>query len=253
MTAGSVNAASPKPESARDLKSFKYFEFLLSVFIVILLISNLVGQKVCSFGPFRIFGLEFGPYVLGGAQILFPLTYIFGDVFTEVYGYAASRRAIWLGFLASALLSAMGLLMVALPPAPEWKDQEAYAKIFGFVPRLVGASLIAYWCGEFANSFTLAKLKVLTRGKHLWVRTISSTIVGQLVDTAVLLTLAFGDTFELSRLVAFIMSSYLFKVAYEALATPVTYLIVGRLKRAEKVDTFDFDTDFNPFKKVLTS
>ena len=237
----------------RDLKSFQYFEILLSVFLAVLLVSNLVGQKICSFGPFHLFGASFGPFVLGGAQLLFPITYIFGDIFTEVYGYAASRRAIWLGFLSSALLSAMSLLMVALPPAPGWPDQEAYAKVFGFVPRMMIASLIAYWCGEFTNSFTLAKMKVLTNGKHLWSRTISSTVVGQLVDTAVFLTLAFGSKLDAATIVQLIVNSYLFKVAYEALSTPVTYAIVKALKKAEGVDTFDVNTDFSPFKKVLQS
>lgn len=239
--------------AARDLKSFKYFESLLSVFLVVLLISNLVGQKLCLFGPFLFAGFSFGPFVLGGAQLLFPVTYIFGDIFTEVYGYAASRRAIWLGFLSSALLSVMGLVMVELPPAPEWQNQAAFATVFGFIPRLVIASLIAYWCGEFTNSFALAKLKVLTRGKHLWVRTIFSTIVGQFVDTALIITIAFGADLSWSSIASLIMSSYLFKVVYEALATPLTYLIVNGLKRAEGVDTFDVDTDFSPFRKVLQS
>jgi queuosine precursor transporter len=237
----------------RDLKSFKYFELLLSTFLVILLISNLVGGKLCQFGPFSLFGLQIKPFILGGAQLLFPLTYIYGDVFTEVYGYAASRRAIWMGFFASFLISVMGLIMVALPPAPEWHDQDAYVKIFGFVPRMVVASLIAYWCGEFANSFTLARMKLMTRGKHLWTRTVGSTVVGQAVDTAVFLTLAFGSKLEAGTIVSLIINSYLFKVIYEVLATPLTYWVVNSLKRAEGVDTFDFDTNFSPFKKIFQS
>jgi len=246
-----VEQAAKSPQ--RDLKSFKYFELLLSTFLVILLISNLVGGKLCQFGPFHIFGFKIDPFILGGAQLLFPLTYIYGDVFTEVYGYAASRRAIWMGFCASGLLSLMGLIMVLLPPAPEWHDQDAYVKIFGFVPRMVIASLIAYWCGEFANSFTLARMKLWTRGEKLWTRTVGSTVVGQAVDTAVFLTLAFSSKLDAGTIVHLIINSYLFKVIYEVLATPLTYWVVNGLKRAEGVDTFDFDTNFNPFWKVFTS
>src|SRR5579862_5662792 len=140
---------SEKPEAlqARDLRTYRHFDLLLAIFLVVLLISNLVGQKLCSIGPF----------VVSGANLLFPITYIFGDVFTEVYGYAASRRAIWLGFLANALLAFMGMLTVWLPPAPGWKNQEAFATVFRQIPLLVLASLIAYWCGEFANSYTMSK------------------------------------------------------------------------------------------------
>ncbi len=233
----------PAAESARDLHNYKYLSTLLTIFVAILLISNVVGQKLCLIWGFKI----------GGANLLFPVTYIFGDVFTEVYGYAASRRAIWLGFICSFLLSAMGMIMVALPPHPEWHNQEAYAAIFGFVPKMVIASLIAYWCGEFSNSFTLAKMKVITRGKHLWARTISSTVVGQLVDTTVFLTLAFGASLTTGALVELIITSYSFKVIYEVVATPVTYWVVNNLKRVEGVDTYDFDTDFNPFHKALGS
>jgi uncharacterized integral membrane protein (TIGR00697 family) len=233
----------PQAISAPDLRQFKYLSTLLTFFVAVLLISNVVGGKLCL-----IWGFE-----IGGANLLFPVTYIFGDVFTEVYGYAASRRAIWLGFICSGLLSVMGMIMVALPPHPQWHNQEAYATVFGFVPRMVLASLIAYWCGEFSNSFTMARMKVFTRGKHLWARTIGSTVVGQLVDTAVFLTLAFGETLGLKSLVTLVVTSYSFKVIYEILATPLTYWVVNTLKRLEGVDTYDFDTDFNPFHKALGS
>jgi uncharacterized integral membrane protein (TIGR00697 family) len=143
--------------------------------------------------------------------------------------------------------------MVMLPPHPEWHNQEAYATIFWAVPRMVISSLVAYWCGEFSNSFTLAKLKVYTRGRHLWARTISSTVVGQLVDTTVFLSLAFYETLSFGSLVELIITSYSFKVIYEVAATPLTYWVVNSLKRAEGVDTYDFDTDFNPFHKALGS
>ena len=209
----------------------------MNLFVVVLLISNLVAPKITAIGPFR----------LSGAQLLFPITYIFGDIFTEVYGYAGSRRAIWTGFLASGLMAVMGLITVALPPAPGWNDQEAFAKIFGFVPRLVVASLIAYWAGEFANAFVLARIKLLTRGRYLWMRTISSTIVGQGVDTILVMVIAFGGSLTPVLIGNLIVSGYLGKVIYEIVATPVTYAVVNFLKRREGVEVFDEKTDFNPF------
>ncbi|MBL8221406.1 MAG: queuosine precursor transporter, partial [Bryobacterales bacterium] len=205
---------------------YKHLDHLINAFVVVLIISNLVAPKLVAIGDLR----------LSGAQILFPITYIFGDIFTEVYGYGASRRAIWTGFIASALLAVIGMTIVALPPAPEWHDQEAYAKVFNFVPRLVVASLIAYWCGEFANAFVMARLKVITEGKMLWVRTIGSTAVGQLVDTVVVIVLAFGGTVGVGTLVNLIFSGYLGKVVYEAAMTPVTYLVVNGLKKSEGID-----------------
>lgn len=216
---------------------FRYYDLLVHAFVVVLLVSNLIGPKICAVGPFRI----------AGAQLLFPITYIFGDVFTEVYGYAASRRAIWIGFFSSLLLSVMGLLVVALPPAPDWHDQAAFAKVFGFVPRMVAASLAAFWAGEFANSFVLAKMKLRTGGRALWARTIGSTIVGQAVDSTVVMFLAFGGTLPVPLILNLIASGYLGKVLYEAAATPLTYLVVNFLKRREGIDIFDRRTDFNPF------
>jgi len=222
-------------------RQFRYYDLLVHIFVVLLLISNLVGQKITAIGPFRV----------SGAQLLFPITYIFGDVFTEVYGYGASRRAIWIGFFASALLAAMGLFTVWLPPAPDWHGQEAFRTVFDFVPRLVAASLIAYWCGEFTNSFVLAKMKLWTGGKYLWTRTVGSTVAGQAVDTTVVMVLAFGGSLTPSLIVNLIVSGYLFKVTYEVLATPLTYAIVNFLKRNEGVDTFDRATNFNPFRRPL--
>ncbi|HEY4051311.1 MAG TPA: queuosine precursor transporter [Acidobacteriaceae bacterium] len=220
---------------------YKYLDTLIVGFVVVLLVSNLVAQKICRVGPL----------VLSGAQLLFPITYICGDVFTEVYGYAASRRAIWMGFFASGLLSLMGAIAVALPADPAWHDQEAFATVFGFVPRFVAASLIAYFAGEFANSFTLAKLKILTQGRWLWTRTIGSTVIGQAVDTVLVFAIAFAGKIPWSTLGRLIVSAYVIKVVYETLATPLTYAVVGWLKRAEQSDVFDYETDFNPF--VLTS
>ncbi|MFN0105740.1 MAG: queuosine precursor transporter [Bryobacteraceae bacterium] len=228
------------------LHRFKYYEICLSFFVVVLLISNLVASKLCYFGHVSFLGLEFD-IILSGAQILFPITYIFGDIFTEVYGYAGSRRAIWHGFLSLTLLTALGMTIVSLPPAPGWNNQPAFESIFGFLPRLVVASLIAYWCGEFANAFVLAKMKVITGGKFLWMRTISSTAVGQLIDTIIVMTIAFWGRIDGQMIRDLIVTGYLVKVVYEALATPVTYLIVNFLKKAEGIDLFDDSTDFNPF------
>jgi queuosine precursor transporter len=227
----------PAAVQARDLRTYRHFDLLLAIFIVVLLISNLVGQKLCAIGPF----------VLSGAQLLFPITYIFGDVFTEVYGYAASRRAIWLGFLANGLLAVMGLITVWLPPAPGWPNQEAFATVFYTIPRLIVASLVAYWCGEFANSYTLAKMKLWTGGRMLWTRTVGSTVAGQAVDTVLLYIIGFGGTAPVSTLARGAASAYFFKVVYEVVATPGTYAIVGFLKRSEGLDAFDFKSDFNPF------
>src|SRR5579871_6020478 len=227
-------SAHPTAVQARDLRTYRHFDLLLAIFLVVLLISNLVGQKLCQFGQVTWFGNQI-PIVLSGGQILFPITYIFGDVFTEVYGYAASRRAIWLGFLANGLLAVMGLITVWLPPAPGWPHQEAFRIVFYTVPRLIIASLIAFWCGEFTNSYTLAKMKLWTGGKMLWTRTVGSTATGQAVDTVVLYAIAFVGTAPLSTLLAGVGSAYLFKVGYEVLATPLTYLVVGFLKRSEGV------------------
>ena len=216
---------------------FKYYDLLASIFIVVLLISNLVGQKICAIGPARI----------SGAQLLFPITYIFGDIFTEVYGYGGSRRIIWIGFLANALMAGLGNLIVALPAAPEWGNQQAFATVFHQVPRLVIASLIAYWCGEFANSFTLAKMKLFTKGRYLWTRTVGSTVVGQAVDTVLINLIAFTGTVTTPGVVKLILWGYLFKVGYEVVATPLTYAIVGFLKRTEGMDAFDYKTRFTPF------
>lgn len=225
------------PPAARALSEFKHYDLLLSTFVVALLISNLVAQKICIIGPFTV----------SGAQLLFPVTYIYGDVFTEVYGYAASRRAIWLGFLSSGLLALLGLIIVALPPAPGWSNQAAFATVFSFVPRAVLGSLVAYWCGEFTNAFVMAKMKVFTQGKHLWTRTVGSTMTGQAVDTVIVMLVIFGGTVSWGLIGKLMLSAYLFKVGYEVLATPLTYAVVNWLKRAEGVDTFDTHTRFNPF------
>ena len=230
----------PSQSLLRSSKDYKYLDPFITLFVTVLLISNLVAPKFFALGPLRI----------SAAQMLFPITYIFGDVFTEVYGYAASRRAIWYGFFASFLMVGISYVAVIVPPAPEYKDQAAFETIFKPVGRIVAASLLAYWCGEFANSFTLAKMKLITKGRYLWTRTISSTVVGQAVDTTVVMFAAFYGTRSVSVILNLIISGYLIKVVYETIMTPVTYAIVNFLKRAEGVDYFDSNTNFSPFARA---
>jgi uncharacterized integral membrane protein (TIGR00697 family) len=225
------------------MQRFRYLDALTTAFVVILLVSNLLAQKIIRVGPFGFIPA----FSTSGAMVLFPITYIFGDVFTEIYGYTASRRAIWLGFFGTALLYAVSAIVIAIPADPEFKNQAAFVTVFGILPRILVASLIAFWAGEFANSYTMAKLKLLTKGKMLWTRTVGSTMVGQAVDTTLVIVITFAGTFTPHKLAQIIVTGYLLKVAYEVVATPLTYLIIGFLKRAEHVDTFDTHTNFNPF------
>lgn len=222
---------------------FRYYDMLVAAFVAVLLVSNIVAPKFIAWGPFRF----------SGAQLLFPLTYIFGDIFTEVYGYAGSRRAIWNGFFASAVMTVISVIVIALPPAPDWPHQAAYAIVLGSMPRVVIASLVAYWAGEFANSFVMARMKLWTGGRHLWMRTIGSTAVGQLVDTVLVMLIIFAGVMPMSEIWRAIFSGYLAKVLYEAAMTPVTYVVVNRLKRAEGVDILDSQTDFNPFRSRISA
>jgi|SRR4051812_8052983 uncharacterized integral membrane protein (TIGR00697 family) len=228
------------------LASFRFYDLLVHIFVVVLLISNLVAPKLTQLGIFHLFGRVF-PVEVSGAQLLFPITYIFGDIFTEVYGYAGSRRAIWVGFFSSLILAIMAKITVLMPPAPGWHDQAAFATVFNMVPRFVAASLIAFWAGEFANSYILAKMKIWTGGKYLWTRTVGSTVVGQAVDTTLVMIIAFGGTVSWGTILTLIYSGYFAKVIYEVVATPLTYLVVNSLKRAEGVDVYDTQTNFSPF------
>ena len=234
--------------TARDtrLSSFRYYDLLVHIFVVILLISNLVGQKICVIPFIHVFGHV--PRV-SGAQLLFPITYIFGDIFTEVYGYGASRRAIWIAFFANILLTLVGVFVVWFPAAPEWTNQQAFEAVFYVVPRFVIASLVAFWLGEFTNSYTLAKMKLWTNGKWLWTRTVGSTITGQFVDTITVILIAFIGRASWSTIGSLIFWGYWFKVIYEVVATPITYWIVNNLKRAEGIDVYDRGTNFNPFAR----
>ncbi len=220
------------------MRRFRYLDALTTAFVVILLVSNLVAQKV----------IRVGPVSTSGAMLLFPVTYIFGDIFTEIYGYAASRRAIWLGFFGTALLYAVSAIVIALPSDPEFHNQQAFVTVFGILPRILVASLAAFWVGEFANSFVMAKLKLMTKGRWLWTRTVGSTVVGQAFDTTLVIVITFAGTISVHEMGRIIITGYLFKVSYEVLATPLTYLVVNWLKRVEHVDTFDRHTNFNPFR-----
>ncbi len=219
-------------------KSFQYYDIIMAVFITLLLCSNLIGApKVCSF-----YGVTFG-----GTLIFFPITYLFGDILTEVYGYKRSRKVVWAGFCAMGFASFVCWLMLALPSAPSWNHQKELELVFGQTPRIVAASLAAYLVGEFANSYVLAKLKILTQGKWLWTRVVGSTLVGEAIDTAIFYPLAFWGTWPRHLVAEVMVFSYLFKVVWETLMMPFTYKIVDFLKKAENEDYFDHDTDFSPF------
>jgi uncharacterized integral membrane protein (TIGR00697 family) len=215
----------------------RYFALIASLFVAALLIANIAAQKL----------IQLGPFIFPGGILLFPVTYIIGDVLTEVYGFARARQVIWAGFAANLLMAGFLALVVALPPAPVWPLQREFAAALGMVPRVVAASLVGYWAGEFVNAVVLARLKIATQGRHLWARTIGSTVLGQAVDTALFVTIAFGGVLPASAVASAAWWSYVFKVLYEAAATPVTYALVGRLKRAEGMDVFDRGTRFTPF------
>jgi hypothetical protein len=219
-------------------KRFKYLNFITAFFVTVLLVSNVVSSKI----------LQIGPLTFDGGTILFPLSYIFGDILTEVYGYSRSRRVIWTGFLMMLLASAVFMAVQYLPSAADWNNQKAYEAILGLTPRIVAASLLAYFVGEFLNSFVLAKIKVRMKGKMLWVRTISSTFAGEAVDTAIFCLIAFYGVLDNQLLWTVIVSNYIFKVGVEVLFTPITYMVIGFLKKKEKEDYFDTYTNFNPLK-----
>jgi uncharacterized integral membrane protein (TIGR00697 family) len=217
---------------------YKYFDIILGLFVAVLLISNVASTKI----------LQLWTFTFDGGTILFPLSYIFNDVLTEVYGYKKSRRVIWVGFFSALLMSLIFWIVGELKPAPDWTNQPAYMAILGQTPRIVIASLIAYFSGEFSNSYTLARMKMFTRGRWLWARTIGSTIVGELVDTVLFVLIAFYGVLTPGLLLSVAISNYIFKVGFEVVATPFTYQCVNFLKKAEQEDVFDYQTDFNPFK-----
>ncbi len=217
---------------------YKYYDLIMAVFVTVLLCSNLIGvSKVVTVG-----GLTFG-----GGNLFFPISYLFGDILTEVYGYARSRRVVWTGFGALIFSALMTWVVIHLPAAADYKGQSAIEQVFGSTPRIVAASMIAYFAGEFTNSFVLAKLKIWTKGKFLWVRTIGSTVFGEAVDSTIFYPLAFIGIWSNETLVTVALTNYALKVLWEVLATPLTYRVVAAIKRAENEDYYDYDTNFTPF------
>ena len=234
QTTGHVAAGHPP-------RQYKYYDYIMAGFVIVLLCSGVIGVQKVS----MIAGIPFGTAIL-----FFPLSYLFGDILTEVYGYARSRRVIWAGFAGLIFAAFMSYVVVVLPPAPDWPHQAAYELIFGNTPRVVIASLIAFCAGEFTNSFVLARMKVITEGRWLWMRTIGSTICGEGVDSIIFYPLAFygADGWTLDLVLKVLATNYTLKVLWEVLATPLTYRIVNFLKRREHEDYYDRDTNFNPFR-----
>ena len=234
-------AANPRRMDATAVSGahFRYYDLVMAAFVAVLLLSNVIGAAKLS---------EVGGYVFGAGILFFPVSYVLGDVLTEVYGYARARRVIWAGFGALIFMAFMGWAVVAMPPAPGWPNQPAYEAVFGQVWRIVLASITAFWAGEFVNSYVLARMKVWTGGRYLWTRTIGSTVFGQGVDSLIFYPIAFWGIWPTEQVVTVMLTNWALKVAWEAALTPVTYVVVGTLKRREGVDLYDEDTDFTPFR-----
>lgn len=240
-------------------RQFRYYDFVMAAFVAILLLSNLVGAAKLAQVDFPVFftlnlwgdQLEIiGSRIFGAGILFFPLGYVIGDVLTEVYGYARARRVIWAGFVGLIFMAFMSWVVVSLPPAAGWDGQAAYESVFGQVWRIVIASIVAFWAGEFVNSYVMARMKIWTKGKKLWSRTIGSTIVGQGVDSLIFYPLAFWGVWSNNQVITVMITNWLLKVGWEVVLTPVTYAVVGWLKRKEGVDIFDEGTDFNPFRTI---
>ncbi len=229
--------------SAVTGRQFRYYDFVMAAFVAILLLSNIIGAAKPA--ALTINGEQ---WIFGAGILFFPLGYVIGDVLTEVYGYARARRVIWAGFAALLFMAFMSWVVVALPPAPGWPGQAAYESVFGQVWRIVFASITAFWAGEFINSYVMARMKIWTGGKHLWSRTIGSTVVGQGIDSIIFYPLAFLGTWSNEQVISVMITNWLLKVGWEVVLTPVTYGVVGWLKRKEGVDIFDEGTNFSPFK-----
>jgi hypothetical protein len=225
-------------DPAAPRRSYRYYDLVMAAFVTVLLCSNLIGAAKVA---------QIGGFTFGAGVLFFPISYVFGDVLTEVYGYARARKVVWAGFSALAFASLMSWAVLAFPPAEGWPHQPAYETVFGATPRIVLASLVAYFCGEFCNSFVLAKMKLRTEGRLLWTRTIGSTIAGEAVDSVIFYPLAFLGVWPTPLVLQVMVSNYILKVVWEALMTPLTYRVVNFLKRAESEDYFDRTTDFTPF------
>jgi uncharacterized integral membrane protein (TIGR00697 family) len=247
-------SATPEPEGIRAISAnalhdhkFRFYDFAMAAFCTILICSNLIGAGKAA----QLVLPAIGPVTFGAGILFFPLSYVLGDVLTEVYGYARARRVVWAGFAASLFAAFMAWAVVAMPPAPTWTGQDALAAVFGQGPRIFFASITAFWAGEIANAFVLARMKVLTQGRWLWTRTIGSTVVGQGVDSVIFYPLAFLGVWETSLVIQVMLTNYVLKVGWEVLLTPVTYKIVAWFKRVEGLDVFDTNTDFTPFKAKI--
>lgn len=238
-----------------ERRAYRFFDLIVGLFVAVLIVSNIASVKIVSLG----FPLGFlrrllpglparAGFTFDGGTLLFPLSYIFNDILTEVYGYAHSRRAIWTGFAGLALLSATLWLVGILPAAPDWPGQAAYREVLMAAPRIALGSIVAFFAGEFTNSVILSRLKIATRGRWLWTRTIGSTLLGELVDSVVFVVVAFAGTLPAGLLRSIILSNYVFKTSYEILATPLTYAATGWLKRTEREDKYDYGVDYNPFR-----
>ena len=241
-----TNDFTPTTASAVPGVRFRYYDFVMAAFVTILLLSNVIGA-----GKVAVVHLPvIGDWPFGAGILFFPVSYVIGDVLTEVYGYARARRVIWAGFAALVFMAFMAWIVVALPPAPTWTNQAAYETVFGQVPRIVGASICAFWAGEFVNSYVLARMKIWTGGKHLWSRTIGSTVLGEGVDSLIFYPLAFWGAagWTPSLVVTVLFTQWALKVGWEVVLTPITYVAVGWLKAREGIDVFDRDTDFSPFR-----
>ena len=225
-------------------RQLRYYDYVMAAFVTILLLSNIIGAGKLASVTLPVVG----EWVFGAGVLFFPVSYILGDILTEVYGYARARRVVWAGFAALIFMAIMSTVVVALPPAPSWGGQAAYEAVFGAAPRIVAASILAFWAGEFANSWVLARMKLWSEGRHLWARTIGSTVVGQAADSLIFYPVAFYGIWSNSDLMKAIIAQYILKVSWEAILTPVTYKVVNTLKRKEGVDVYDRGTDFTPFR-----
>ena len=245
MTEAPIPSEKPAPVSASAVQHFRYYDLMMAAFVAILLLSNIIGASKPSYVTLPN-GTQ---WAFGAGVLFFPISYIIGDVLTEVYGYARARRVIWTGFAALAFMAFMAWVVVSLPPAEGWPGQASYEFVFGNSWRIVIASMTAFWVGEFANSYVLARMKMWSGGRHLWMRTIGSTVVGQGLDSLIFYPLAFYGLagWPPEQLYEVVLSQWFIKTAWEAALTPATYLVVGALKRREGVDVFDEGTDFNPF------
>ena len=235
--------------TAGAVERFRYFDYLMAAFVTVLLLSNVIGA-----GKRAVIDLPLvGPWPFGAGILFFPVSYVIGDVLTEVYGYARARRCIWAGFAGLVFMVAMAWVVVALPPDAGWTGQPAYEAVFGQVPRIVFASICAFWAGEFVNAYVLARMKLLTDGRWLWTRLIGSTVVGQAVDSAIFYPLAFFGVagWSNAQLLTVLLTQWALKVTWEVVLTPLTYVVVGFLKRREGLDVFDRGTDFTPFRARL--